>query len=300
MVAATCTHPLDLTKVRLQTAATPGQSLASMFLQIIKREGPLALYSGLSASLLRQGTYSTARFGVYESLKQQLQGYTYGSPSPSSNSVPDHVQNHLVKPQSEVVQQQQTLSALILLPLSMFAGAVGGAVGNPADVVNVRMQNDRSLPENLRRNYRNAFDGLAQITKSDGVLGLYTGLGPNIARGVLMTAAQVVSYDEAKHGLVAGFGLDPASKTTHFTASLFAALVATTVCSPVDVIKTRVMEAGPSNKKPIQILREAIKTEGPAFMFRGWLPSFMRLGPQTILTFLVLEQLKNYRVGLIN
>ena len=33
-------------------------------------EGFLALYSGLSASLLRQATYSTVRFGVYEELKE--------------------------------------------------------------------------------------------------------------------------------------------------------------------------------------------------------------------------------------
>lgn len=33
-------------------------------------KGFLALYSGLSASLLRQATYSTVRFGVYEELKE--------------------------------------------------------------------------------------------------------------------------------------------------------------------------------------------------------------------------------------
>lgn len=32
--------------------------------------GFLALYNGLSASLLRQATYSTVRFGVYEELKE--------------------------------------------------------------------------------------------------------------------------------------------------------------------------------------------------------------------------------------
>lgn len=34
--------------------------------------GFLALYSGLSASLLRQATYSTTRFGAYEELKSQF------------------------------------------------------------------------------------------------------------------------------------------------------------------------------------------------------------------------------------
>jgi hypothetical protein len=33
-------------------------------------EGFFSLYNGLSASLLRQATYSTVRFGVYEELKE--------------------------------------------------------------------------------------------------------------------------------------------------------------------------------------------------------------------------------------
>lgn len=38
--------------------------------KIARTEGPLRLYAGLSASILRQATYSTVRFGVYEKLKQ--------------------------------------------------------------------------------------------------------------------------------------------------------------------------------------------------------------------------------------
>lgn len=33
------------------------------------------------------------------------------------------------------------------------------------------------------------------------------------------------------------------------------------------------------------IMREAVKNEGVLFAFRGWLPSFIRLGPHTIVTF---------------
>ena len=41
-----------------------------------------------------------------------------------------------------------------VLPMSMIAGALGGLVGNPSDVVNIRMQNDSTLPINQRRNYQ--------------------------------------------------------------------------------------------------------------------------------------------------
>lgn len=80
--AACCTHPLDLLKVHLQTATSKAQmgptsgsghvGLVGNTLVIIRNQGPLALYNGLTASLLRQLTYSTTRFGIYEVAKQRV------------------------------------------------------------------------------------------------------------------------------------------------------------------------------------------------------------------------------------
>ena len=41
-------------------------------MQIVKNEGIRGLYNGLSASILRQATYSTMRFGTYDKLKSAL------------------------------------------------------------------------------------------------------------------------------------------------------------------------------------------------------------------------------------
>ncbi|GME68600.1 unnamed protein product [[Candida] boidinii] len=271
MFACLFTHPLDLAKVRLQTAAQPGDNLVKMAVRIVSQEGILAAYSGLSASLLRQATYSTARFGVYEALKEY-----------------DMERN-----------DHQAPSTIKLLSYSVVAGVIGGIVGNPSDIVNIRMQNDNTLPIAERRHYRNAVDGIYRIIKEEGVSSLFRGVYPNLTRGVLMTASQVVSYDIGKQLLVNEFSWDPKSKNTHFGASLFAGLVATTVCSPVDVVKTRIMNASSAeNSNAISILMNAVKNEGVGFMFRGWTPAFIRLGPHTILTFLAMEQLRHYKVGL--
>jgi dicarboxylate transporter 10 len=68
------------------------------------------------------------------------------------------------------------------------------------------------------------------------------------------------------------------------------------VCSPVDVIKTRIMSAGANDHKlsATAIMRQMYKTEGIASFFKGWTPAFIRLGPQTIITFVVLEQFKTW------
>ena len=39
---------------------------------IVTKEGPLALYAGLSAGILRQATYTTTRLGVYTWLFEYL------------------------------------------------------------------------------------------------------------------------------------------------------------------------------------------------------------------------------------
>ena len=105
-----------------------------------------------------------------------------------------------------------------------------------------------------------------------------------------MTASQLASYDTFKRVLLARTALED-NLTTHFTASLLAGFVATTVCSPADVVKTRVMSAKEA-EGVLRLLSRTVKSEGVGWMFRGWVPSFVRLGPHTVATFLFLEQHK--------
>lgn len=74
--AACFTHPLDLLKVAIQTQQEEKLSSLQIARKILKSEGVTGLYYGISASVLRQMTYSTVRFGVYEIGKQY-----YGSGS---------------------------------------------------------------------------------------------------------------------------------------------------------------------------------------------------------------------------
>jgi dicarboxylate transporter 10 len=75
-VAAVVVHPFDLTKVRLQNTKGGNHGMFSTMLKIGRNEGVLKLYAGLSASILRQATYSTVRFGAYEKLKNGVTAKT--------------------------------------------------------------------------------------------------------------------------------------------------------------------------------------------------------------------------------
>ncbi|XP_028455692.1 mitochondrial dicarboxylate carrier isoform X3 [Perca flavescens] len=71
-VAACLTHPLDLIKVHLQTQQEVKVRMIGMVVAVVRREGYLALYSGLSASLFRQMTYSLSRFAIYETVRDEM------------------------------------------------------------------------------------------------------------------------------------------------------------------------------------------------------------------------------------
>ncbi|RKP26129.1 mitochondrial carrier domain-containing protein [Syncephalis pseudoplumigaleata] len=265
-LAACCTHPLDLVKVRLQTMkGHTRMGTAQAIVTILRVEGPLALFNGLSASLLRQATYSTVRFGVYDVVKEHI-------PREANGTIPVYK----------------------MMGAAVVAGCVGGVFGNPADVINVRMQNDGQLPPEKQRNYRHALDGLRRVTMEEGAGALMRGVGPNIQRAAIMTCSQLTSYDFFKAKLLAMpyFG---ESVWTHFAASLLSGLVATTVCSPVDVVKTRVMNAPPGSefKGTLRTMGHMLRHEGISSLFKGWVAAFTRLGPHTIITFIILEQIRS-------
>lgn len=237
------------------------------FVKIGRTQGVLGLYNGLSAALLRQLTYSTVRFGVYEDFKSR-----FGPPPTAQNPNP--------KP-----------PALHLILMSSTAGLLGGIAGNPGDVLNVRMQSDFAKPPQERLNYRHALDGMIRMIREEGPSSLFRGVAANSMRALLMTSSQLASYDMFKHACLSTLHMKD-NLLTHFTSSLAAGFVATTVCSPVDVIKTRIMSASGEKMGILEVLRKAAAKEGYLWMFRGWVPSFIRLGPQTIATMMFFEQHK--------
>ncbi|KAG1240990.1 hypothetical protein G6F68_017123 [Rhizopus microsporus] len=107
------------------------------------------------------------------------------------------------------------------------AGALGGACGNPGDVINVRMQNDGQLPPQQRRNYKHALDGIVRISREEGYSALFRGIGPNINRAILMPSSQCVSYDMFIAVLLNYTPMQD-GLTLHFSSSVLAGLVATT------------------------------------------------------------------------
>lgn len=268
-MAASITHPLDLTKVRMQSLGpmVPRPSMFAVMRTSFAESGLRSLYTGLSASLLRQMSYSLVRLGAYEEMKRRL-------------------------------SRRGRLTTGKLLLAAGAAGALGGIAGNPADILLVRMTSDSLKPPEKRYGYRSALTGLMNLLREEGVKGLCRGLGTNATRAVLMNVSQVGSYDAFKatllqnHLPLVNYRLQD-NFCLHVVASLAAGACGTTVCSPADVIRTRIMNSS-VKASPVHVLIQSLREEGPMFMFKGWTPAFMRLGPNTVLMFVFYEQLKRW------
>ena len=150
MASGAVTHPIDLVKVRMQlygqgSEASGGSAASKAPLKappgmmrtgylVVKHEGTFGLYKGLSASLMRQASFIGTKFGAYDLLKSAVPKDADGG-----------------------------LSFWKMTLCGLGAGAIGAAVGNPADLAMVRMQADGRLPLELRRNYRHGGEALMRV-----------------------------------------------------------------------------------------------------------------------------------------
>lgn len=177
-----------------------------------------------------------------------------------------------------------------LLAIGAGSGFTGSVVGNFADVICLRMQNDASLPLTERRNYKNVADGLHKMIGTEGWMSIWKGVWLSAGRCAISTGIQLAGYDVIKRELMARTSMGD-EIPTHLTASCIGGFISTFICSPIDVVKTRLMTTKTFHSVPI-LLGRIIKAEGLTWMFKGLLPAFISRGPSTIITFVSFEQFK--------
>jgi len=269
-------QPLDLVKNRLQLSGADGKtkvyrSTGHAISQILKNEGIFGMYNGLSAGILRQATYTTTRLGVYNILLDHF----------SSDGTPP---NFFAK-----------------AALGMTAGACGAFVGTPAEVSLIRMTADGRLPVAERRGYTSVFNALARMTKEEGLFTLWRGCIPTMGRAVVVNAAQLASYSQAKQSLLTTKYFED-GLFCHFVASMISGFVTTVASMPVDIMKTRIQNMKTVNGVPeysgaIDVLGKVVRNEGVFALWKGFIPYYFRLGPHTVLTFIFLEQMNSFYRG---
>lgn len=157
-IASAILNPMDVAKTRMQTMP-PNISgsrasqihLSEVLRSIYRTDGMVGVWRpGLSASMAREMLYSGPRAGFYVPIRNHIKSLL------GETDYEDHL---LVK----------VLSALA-------TGTLGAVIANPVDVVKIRMMVDP-------HSYKSMFHGVREISRVEGVGGLYKGLFPSTLRG---------------------------------------------------------------------------------------------------------------------
>jgi hypothetical protein len=198
-ISAASTNWADCIKVRQQLEMTrqrrPFWQVAS---SMVRTEGVRSLMNGVTASCLRESTYSTVRMGAYESFKELY------APIVSDSSFG----NKLLAGAS--------------------SGALGAAISTPTDLIKVRFQAPRPTG---RPPYRNVLVAFPEIYRESGgtsssflrgMRNLYRGTYANVIRATVLTSTQIGSYDEIKGQIRRAFPSVQEGFLLHFYSSAVA------------------------------------------------------------------------------
>jgi len=240
--------------------------------QIATDETIFGLYKGFTPALMREGVYSSMRAGFYEPIK-----YFLGE-DPTKGGLPFY---------------RKVIAGAV-------AGAFGAFIATPTDVVKVQMQAEGKVPV---PRYRNTYDAFSTIWKKEGIRGLYKGALPTTQRAFVISGAMMPTYDHTKHYIIEKGWVSEDSILSHVISGMTAGFVMATATSPIDVVKTRIMNqklasqtgqtvGGHIYTGSLDCFVRTMKAEGPLGFYKGFVPNFLRLGPHTLLSFVVYEQLR--------
>jgi len=221
------------------------------------------LYTGLSAGLLRQAVYTTARLGFFDTFMTALKA------------------------------RKETTGGRIGFKeragAGLTAGGLAACVGNPADLALIRMQSDGLKPPEMRANYKSVVDALMRIAKAEGVFALWNGASPTIVRAMALNFGQLAFFSEAKTQLKTKTQLSGMQQT--LTASAIAGFFASFFSLPFDFVKTRLQkqqrggggEGTGKGKVPYagmaDCFRKVARDEGVLRFYRRFGTYYVRIAP---------------------
>jgi len=274
MTATTVIQPIDMIKVRLQLAGEgvktgPRPTPIQVTKDIIAKGKVLDLYTGLSAGLLRQAVYTTARLGFFDTFMKSLT--------------------------RRAEEAHRKIGFAERAGAGLTAGGIAAFLGNPADLALIRMQSDGLKPVAQRANYTGVFNALRRIAANEGITALWAGAYPTIVRAMALNFGQLAFFSEAKAKLKDYPSLGP--KTQTLTASAIAGFFASFFSLPFDFVKTRLQkqQKGPDGKLPykgmVHCFTKVAKEEGLLRFYRGFGTYYVRIAPHAMVTLIVADYL---------
>jgi solute carrier family 25 (mitochondrial uncoupling protein), member 27 len=158
------------------------------------------------------------------------------------------------------------------------------------------MQADsRLMSQGIQPRYTGVADAFTKIIRAEGFLGLWKGAVPNAQRAFLVNMGELTCYDTAKQFVIRK-QICHDNLYAHTLASVCSGLSATTLSCPADVIKTRMMNQDKVGtdlyRNSLDCLVKTVRHEGLTALWKGFLPTWGRLGPWQFVFWVSYEKLR--------
>ena len=269
-MGASAVYPIDLVKTRMQAQVSAKGSVLlyqnswDCFRKVVTREGPRALYRGLGPQLVGVAPEKAIKLTVNDYLRR-----LFGRAAPN----PD---------------------GKMYLPLEILAGGGAGAsqvvFTNPLEIVKIRLQ--------MQGEGGVAQRGATAIVQDLGFVGLYKGASACFLRDIPFSMIYFPTYAALKEYFASKNPDGKASPTQVLLAGTIAGAPSAGLCTPADVIKTRLQieaRAGTSSYTGIRdCFWKVLEKEGSRAFWKGAAARMFRSSPQFGVTLLTYEQLQKY------
>ena len=277
--------------------------------RIIQREGPFALYKGLTAVYTGIVPKMAIRFVSFEYYRDAMGGWYnrfFLNASPGE---------YAAAPFS--IPPQVTFLAGLLSGLTEAILVV-----TPAEVCKIRMQAQyHSLMDPSQKThmkYKNVVQTAALVVREEGLGALYKGVVPTMLRQGCNQAVNFTAYNWSKKKILAwkkeravenGNGTGGEFALDHWQSLVLGGLsggMGPMVNNPLDVVKTRMQKqvirpgVEPKYKSLVQSCVVIAKEEGTLALWKGITPRLMRIMPGQAITFMTYEavskQMEKYKL----
>ncbi|GFS42435.1 mitochondrial uncoupling protein 4 [Trichonephila inaurata madagascariensis] len=145
---------------------------------------------------------------------------------------------------------------------------------------------------------KSTWHAFQKIVAESGIRGLWKGWVPNVQRAALVNMGDLTTYEKSKHFILTNSNLKD-NWLTHMLASSCSGLIAATLGTPADVVKTRIMNQptdstgkGLFYKSSIDCLVKTVQEEGFMALYKGFVPIWTRMAPWSITFWVTYEELR--------
>jgi len=168
----------------------------------------------------------------------------------------------------------------------LIGGAAATAVLHPLDLLKTRQAvHGNGACDVKRRAYASVSRAFADAVGRNGVRGLYSGVGANVALAGTSWGVYFMTYGVMKNHFGPGNGQQAAAAVGAGTATVL-------VSSPLSVVRTRLVMAEKNSASALAVLARVIRAEGVGALYKGLAPSLLNVSHGSA-QFVAYEFIKN-------